>query len=89
MTAFKPFEPGILWYSQGNSVFDSKFLKFGNNAIGDVGNALPKKTIHWCLEDVQFVLNTKVDEISVDEDPVGWTKSIVVCEEHARRFFWS
>ena len=89
MIAFKPFEPGILWYSQGNSVFDSEFLKFGNNAIGDIGNALPQKTIHRCLEDVQFVLNAKVDEISVDKDTVGWTQSIVVGEEHTRRFFGS
>lgn len=40
--------------------------------LGDVRNAFGVKTIHHALDDVQLILNTKVDEICIWKEMNEW-----------------
>lgn len=48
-----------------------------------------KETVHWRFEDVKFVLNRKINKVSIQQNPVRWPKRIVMHEEQTRRLFWS
>lgn len=81
VAAFKPLETGVLRDSECEAVLDSKFLQLCHDAVCDVGYALAEEAVHASLEDVQFVLDGKVDEVGIDKDAVWWSKGIVMCEE--------
>ena len=41
---------------------------------------------HHALKDVEFVLNSKIDEVGVDENVVGRTELRVVAKKQSRRY---
>ena len=65
---------------QGHSKFRPQLLKFCHHAVGDVGRTLCIDTVHHALDDVQLVLDGKVDEVRVDEHVIGRTELRVVLE---------
>lgn len=81
--AFQALESWILRDAKGKAILYSKFLEFCYHAISDIGDALAQETVHAGLEDVQLVLDRKVDEVCIDQDAVWWTKSVVMCKEEA------
>ena len=87
VAAFKPLETGILRDSEGEAVLDSKFLQLCHDAVSDVGYALAEEAVHAGLEDVQFVLDGKVDEVGINKDAVWWSEGVVMREEETRWFF--
>ncbi len=89
MVAFESFEPGVLGDFECDSVLDSELLQLGYDAVCDVWDALAQQAVHGGLEDVELVLDRKVDEVGVEQDSVGWTERSVVGEEHAGGLFGS
>ena len=47
------------------------------------------ETVHHALNNVQLVLNGKVDEVCVDQYVIGRTKLCVVAKEQGRGDLWS
>jgi hypothetical protein len=81
VVTFQPLESWILGDLEGQPVLYSKFLKFPNHAISNVGNALSEEAVHAGFEDIQFVLDREVDEIGINDDAIGWSQSIIMREE--------
>ena len=89
MIAFQSLESRIFRYLQCHSILHSKLLKLAHNAIRDVRDAFSKQAVHTCLEDVELILDGKVDEVGIDDDPIRWSKCVIMREKQTRRFFWS
>ena len=87
VAAFKSLKTRVLRDSEGETVLNSKFLQFCHDAIADVGDALAEEAVHAGFEDIQFVLDGKVDEIGIDEDAVGWSECVIMREEEAGGLF--
>ena len=83
MVAFQSFKSGVFCNFQSNSVLDSELLQLGDHAVCNVRDALAQQAVHGGLEDVQLVLDRKVDEVGIQQNPVRWPERCVVSEEHA------
>lgn len=62
----------------------SKFFQFSNDTICDARNTLCIQAIHHRLDQFQFVLNTEINKIGIDNHVVWWTKRIIVFVKHGR-----
>ena len=68
-----------------HSVLGTELLQLGHHAVGDARNDLGIEAVHRGLDDLQLVLNGKVDKIGVQQDVVRRAQSAVVVEEHGGR----
>ena len=85
--AGEPFDPRVLGNLEGDSILVPKLFKLGHDAVGDAGGALGVQTVHHTLDEVDLVSDGEVDEVGIDEDPVGWSELRVVLEEQGGRGF--
>lgn len=81
VTTRQPLESRIPCHSEGDSILGTKFLQLGKNAIGDARDRLGVQAIHHALDQLDFVLQTKVDKVGIHQDSVGRTKGSIVLEE--------
>jgi hypothetical protein len=71
MLAVESRKPWVLRDSKRKSIFLPKLLQLPHNTLTDTRYNLPQQTVHTRLEDIQLVLNRKVDEVGIDQNSVG------------------
>lgn len=79
--ARNPLEARIFHNFQRHFIFLAHLLQLSHNTVRDVGYALGIQTIHHIFYDIQFVFDTVVHEICVDQNVIRWTELCVVLEE--------
>mmetsp|Transcript_3231 Transcript_3231/g.7503 ORF Transcript_3231/g.7503 Transcript_3231/m.7503 type:complete len:225 (+) Transcript_3231:1382-2056(+) len=77
-------EAGVLGHPQRHPVLLPQLLELRHDAVGDVRHALRVQAVHHALDEVDLVLDGKVDEVCVHNHVVGRAQRGVVLEEHRR-----
>ena len=74
MCARKPLKTWIFSQLKRKSISVAHLLKLSDYTISNTRHALGQETVHHAVEDVHFVLDTKVDEVGIYQDVVWWTQ---------------
>lgn len=80
--AFESLEARVAGNAQGHTVLWPELLQLCQDAVRDDGRRLRIQAVHHALDQVNLVLNGKIDEIRVYEHLVGWHQGSVVTKVH-------
>ena len=81
--ALQSTESRVLSELEGQAEPVAHLFQLSNDAIADTRSGFRKQAVHQAFKDVQLVLDTKVDEIRVQKNVVGWSQRAIVFKEHA------
>ena len=81
MNAGQTFESGITGDLQGHPVLGTKFFQFGHYAIGDTWRSHCIQAIHHGFDEIEFILDGKVDKVGIDEDLIWRCKGGIMFEK--------
>lgn len=84
MHAGKPFETRITCYFKGHPILGPEFLQFRHDTISDTGCTLSVQAIHHGFDNVELVLDGKIDEVGIDKDLVRRSQGGIMFEEQSR-----
>jgi len=82
--AWQAFKTRVTCYPQRHLELGAKLLQLSHDTVRDAGNRFGVETVHHALDQLDFVLDGKVDKVGIHQDPVWRSKSRVVVEEHGR-----
>lgn len=74
-------EPRVPRDLERNAVLGAQLLQLCKHALGDHGYALCVEAVHHPLDDVDLVLDGKVEKVGIDKHPVRWPERKIVLEE--------
>lgn len=73
MITFQSFKSWIFCDFESDSVLNPKLFQLPNNTIRNIGNTLPKQTIHRRFKNIQLILYRKVDKVGIQQNPIRWS----------------
>lgn len=81
MRALQALKPLVFSNLQSQSEFRAERFEFRHHAVCDTRDAFCIETVHHALDQVQFILDAKVDEICIDQDAVRWMQGLIELEK--------
>ena len=69
---------------ESNPIFSPHFLQLRHDAVRNQDVTLCQQAVHGGRKDLQFVLNWKVDKVSINQETIRGAKSLIELKKHRR-----